>query len=397
MKKWKATSLFAVFLAGMILSGFPMEIHAAASRLSVSSATISNGDTLDINVKGEAETKGTYLSSDSRIAKISKKGVVTAKKTGNATITWKKGKKKLSCKIKVVKAPTLSRTKITVAKGKKEKVSVKKQGNKSLKVTWTSGNKKVAVVRGGTITGISKGSTTVTAKIKGNKKTWKKKVLVTVGKTGDSGKAKPVVYMTSDISPEGMVRVYEALKWEPSGNVAVKLSTGEPPASNYLEPSLIGDLVKQVDGTIVECNTAYGGSRAETAMHLQVAKDHGFTEIADVDIQDAKGSMALTVKGGKHLKKNYVGKNFKNYDSYLVLSHFKGHAMAGFGGAIKNISIGMGSSEGKCWIHSAGESKDDPWGGEQDDFLESMGEAGKSVSDYLGNGKRIVYINGINC
>lgn len=131
-------------------------------------------------------------------------------------------------------------------------------------------------------------------------------------------------------------------------------------------------------------------------MHKQVAKEHGFTDIADVDILDENGSMSLTVEGGENLKENFVGKNFENYDSYLILSHFKGHAMAGFGGAIKNISIGLGSSEGKSWIHSGGKSKTNPWGGEQDAFLESMAEAGKSVSDYLDNGKRIIYINVMN-
>jgi len=125
-----------------------------------------------------------------------------------------------------------------------------------------------------------------------------------------------------------------------------------------------------------------------------VAEDHGFTAIADVNILDENGSLSLPVNGGTHLKENFVGANFSNYDSYLVLSHFKGHAMAGFGGAIKNISIGLGSSEGKSWIHSAGNSKTNPWGGEQDAFLESMGEAGKSVVDAL-DGK-IVYINVMN-
>ena len=206
----------------------------------------------------------------------------------------------------------------------------------------------------------------------------------------------PVVYMTTDISPNGLMAVYEALAWTPTGNVAVKLSTGEPPNSNYLRPELIKDLVQLVNGTIVECNTAYGGSRAETAMHMQVAEDHGFTAIADVDIQDTNGSMSIPVVGGTQLTENFVGASFADYNSYLVLSHFKGHAMAGFGGAIKNISIGMGSSEGKSWIHSAGQSKDSPWGGEQDAFLKSMGEAGKAVSDYLGNGERIVYINVMN-
>lgn len=178
--------------------------------------------------------------------------------------------------------------------------------------------------------------------------------------------------------------------------MAVKLSTGEPPASNYLRPELIAELVQLVDGTIVECNTAYGGSRAETAMHYQVAEDHGFTAIADVQIQDENGSMTLPVEGGTVLSENYVGAAFSDYDSYLVLSHFKGHAMAGFGGAIKNISIGLGSSEGKAWIHSGGTSRTNPWGGDQDTFCEAMGDAGKSVSDFLGNGERIVYINVMN-
>lgn len=190
--------------------------------------------------------------------------------------------------------------------------------------------------------------------------------------------------------------VYEALNWSPTGNVAVKLSTGEPPASNYLRPELIQNLVQSVDGTIVECNTAYGGSRAETAMHYQVAEDHGFTAIADFQILDENGSMTLPVEGGTRLTENYVGAAFADYDSYLVLSHFKGHAMAGYGGAIKNISIGLDSSQGKCWIHSGGTSLTSAWGGQQDAFLESMAEAGKSVSDYLGNGERIVYVNVMN-
>ncbi len=204
----------------------------------------------------------------------------------------------------------------------------------------------------------------------------------------------PVVYFTADISAAGMVKVYEALDWKPTGKVAVKLSTGEPPASNYLRPELIKDVVQAVDGTIVECNTAYGGSRAQTAMHYQVAKDHGFTDIADFQILDEDGSMTLPVTGGSVLKENYVGAAFADYDSYLVLSHFKGHAMAGFGGAIKNISIGLASSEGKGWIHSGGTSKTSIWGGDQDAFLEAMAEAGKSVSDCLID--KIVYINVMN-
>ncbi len=210
----------------------------------------------------------------------------------------------------------------------------------------------------------------------------------------EAAQGTPVVYMTREITPEGLMAVYQALQWEPQGRVAVKLSTGEPPASNYLRPELIAGLVQSVDGTIVECNTAYGGSRAETAMHYQVAEDHGFTAIADFQILDEEGSMTLPVQGGTRLSENYVGAAFEDYDSYLVLSHFKGHSMAGYGGAIKNISIGLGSSEGKAWIHSAGSSRTNPWGGDQDAFLESMAEAGKSVSDYLGN--QIVYINVMN-
>ncbi len=208
------------------------------------------------------------------------------------------------------------------------------------------------------------------------------------------GKA-PVVYMTKDISPAGLMQVYKAMGWTPAGRVGVKLSTGEPPASHYLDPNLIKDLVHEVNGTIVECNTAYGGARASTEMHRQVAKDHGFTAIANVDIMDAEGSMALPVENGYHLKENYVGTHFANYDSYLVLSHFKGHAMAGFGGAIKNISIGFGSSEGKSWIHTAGNARTGI-GGDQDDFLESMADAAKSVSDYMGHGERMAYVSVMN-
>lgn len=208
------------------------------------------------------------------------------------------------------------------------------------------------------------------------------------------GKA-PVVYMTKDISPAGLMQVYKAMGWTPAGKVGVKLSTGEPPASHYLDPNLIKDLVHEVNGTIVECNTAYGGARASTEMHRQVAKDHGFTAIADVDIMDAEGSMALPVENGFHLKENYVGTHFADYDSYLVLSHFKGHAMAGYGGAIKNISIGFGSSEGKSWIHTAGNARTGI-GGDQDDFLESMADAAKSVSDYMGHGERMAYVNVMN-
>ncbi len=213
---------------------------------------------------------------------------------------------------------------------------------------------------------------------------------------GGNGSEEPTVYFTADISAEGLVKIYEALGWEPQGKVAVKISTGEPPASNYLRPELIGDLVKKLDGTIVECNTAYGGSRSSSAMHKQVAKDHGFTDIAGFDLMDEEGTMEIPADGAKHLKGDIVGSHFDDYDCFLILSHFKGHAMAGYGGAIKNTSIGIASPSGKARIHSGGKSDVSIWGGTQDDFLESMAEAAKAVSDYLGEGERIVYINVMN-
>lgn len=173
----------------------------------------------------------------------------------------------------------------------------------------------------------------------------------------------------------------------------MKLSTGEPGGHNFLQPALIKDLVQKVKGTIVECNTAYGGGRADTENHLKAAKDHGFIAIAPVDIMDAEGEVALPVKGGKHLKEDFVGSHYLNYDFTVVLSHFKGHAMGGFGGAIKNISIGIASSAGKAWIHSAGKTKGNPWGNlpPQDDFLESMAEAAKAIVDHCGD--KILYIS----
>lgn len=202
------------------------------------------------------------------------------------------------------------------------------------------------------------------------------------------------VYMTRDISPAGMKAVYEALGRKAEGKkVAVKLSTGEPGGNNFLQPALIGDLVKSVKGTIVECNTAYGGGRAKTEDHLKAAADHGFTAIAPVDIMDAEGEVRLPVEGGRHLKYDIVGSHFPEYDFVVVLSHFKGHAMGGFGGAIKNISIGIASAEGKSHIHSGG-TGGSMWSGNQDAFLSSMAEAGKSVADYMeGN---MLYINVMN-
>ena len=205
----------------------------------------------------------------------------------------------------------------------------------------------------------------------------------------------PVVYMTADISSEGLMAVYQDLGREAAGgNVAIKISTGEN-GSNYLRVELIGDFVQAINGTIVECNTAYGGNRANTARHYQLAEDHGYTSIAKVDIMDEDGSMTLPVVGGTVLTENYVGAHLQNYDFLVVLSHFKGHAMGGFGGALKNLSIGCASSKGKAWIHSGG-TGGNMWSGEQNAFLEAMAEAAKSVVDYFGGGEHTLYINVMN-
>lgn len=208
----------------------------------------------------------------------------------------------------------------------------------------------------------------------------------------------PKVYFFKEISSDNLVKIYEALGREAKGKVAVKLSTGEPGGHNFLQPSLIKALVQKVNGTIVECNTAYGGGRADTKSHLKAAADHGFTAIAPVVIMDAEGEVELPVEDGKHLKFDIVGKDFLNYDFTIILSHFKGHAMGGFGGAIKNMSIGIASSNGKAWIHSAGKTRvpAEAWKNlpEQDDFLESMAEAAKAVADHCGD--RILYISVAN-
>ena len=210
--------------------------------------------------------------------------------------------------------------------------------------------------------------------------------------------APATVYFIADISPESLVKAYRALGVELPGRVGVKISTGEGAKSNYLRPELIGDLVKLLNAAIVECNTGYAGRRASTAMHMQVAKDRGYTDIAEVDILDAEDSMALPVEGGLRLTEDYVGSHFANYDAYVVLSHFKGHAMAGFGGAIKNNSIGFGSSRGKAWIHSGGTEFDIDWNSDLDDvqeaFLEAMADAAKAVDSHMGD--NIVYINVMN-
>ena len=210
---------------------------------------------------------------------------------------------------------------------------------------------------------------------------------------------KPTVYMTTEITPEGLVRVFDALGIKPHGNVAVKISTGEPGGKNYLKPELIGELVQGVDGTIVECNTAYRGRRFSSEEHLKAAREHGFFAIADVDIMDTDGEIKLEVQDTTHLKYNLVGKNIENYDFMINLAHFKGHAMGGFGGVLKNQSIGIASRNGKAYIHSVGntEDPDQMWGfvGDQIGFLESMAAAAQSVHEYFGEGN-IVYINVMN-
>jgi len=206
-----------------------------------------------------------------------------------------------------------------------------------------------------------------------------------------------IVYFTKDITPESLIKIYEALGRELEGKVAIKISSGEPGGHNYLKPELIGALVSKLNGTIVECNTAYPGKRMQSEDHWQAIEDHGFKDIAPCDIMDEDGDIPLAVSGGKHLKENFVGAHFQNYNSMLVLSHFKGHAMGGFGGALKNMSIGIASSRGKIWIHGSGESEDpmSAFGGDHDSFLESMAEACQSVISYMGQ-KNIAYINVAN-
>lgn len=204
------------------------------------------------------------------------------------------------------------------------------------------------------------------------------------------------VYFTSDISAEGLVRIYEALGWTPSGKTAVKISTGEPPASNYLRPELIGDLVQKLNGTIVECNTAYGGSRASSAMHRQVAEDHGFTAIADFDLMDEEGEVEWPVTGGIRLDKIIVGSHAEDYSDWVILSHFKGHAMAGFGGAIKNVGIGISSPSGKVYVHSAGtRTSGSIMHSDQDEWLEALAEMVSGFRDHVGE-EHIIYINVMN-
>ena len=209
------------------------------------------------------------------------------------------------------------------------------------------------------------------------------------------------VYFTRKITPESLIKIYETLGVELKGKIGVKVSTGEKGSKGYLKADLIGPLVKKLNGTIIECNTAYPGARNNMKEHLEVAKEHGFTSFADVDIMDGASEFKIPVNNGKHLKYDIIGENFKNYDSIINLAHGKGHAMGGFGANLKNQSIGIASRNGKAYIHSCGqtENPDLCWQieYEQKDFIESMAEAAKAVSDYLKeNNKQIVYITVMN-
>ena len=207
---------------------------------------------------------------------------------------------------------------------------------------------------------------------------------------------KSKVYFTKEITPESVIKMYEKLGKELTGKVAVKLHSGEQGNQNYIRPEFVKAIVERVNGTVVECNTAYEGARNYTDKHKKLMEDHGWTKYFDVDIMDADGDdMVLEIPNGKVLKEDFVGNHMKNYDSMLVLSHFKGHPMGGYGGALKQLSIGCASSEGKSWIHSAGKLKDQTilWDNlpEQDKFLESMADAASAVYNYFKD--NIVFIN----
>ena len=206
------------------------------------------------------------------------------------------------------------------------------------------------------------------------------------------------VYFTSEITPESLVRVFQALGVEPTGNVAVKISTGESAKSNYLRPEFIQNLVSLTNATIVECNTAYGGVRDVTSSHMQVIEQRGFNQIAKVDIMDSEGDMEIPVSDTTWIKKDIVGSHLAEYDFMINLAHFKGHARGGYGGVLKNQSIGVAARRGKCYIHTAGESTITITGSNtQDSFLESMAAAAQGVHNYFKQpGKDIVYIDVMN-
>lgn len=202
---------------------------------------------------------------------------------------------------------------------------------------------------------------------------------------------KSKVYFTKTITPEKVLEMYEVLGKELTGKIAVKLHSGEEGNKNFLKPDFWKPIIDKLNGTVVECNTAYEGSRNTTEKHLKTIEKHGWSKYFDVDLMDAEGpDMILDIPEGKVIQKNYVGKDMKNYDGMIVLSHFKGHPMDGYGGALKQLSIGCASSYGKAYIHGAGEPEK-IWTAEHDLFLESMADAAKSVHEYFkGN---IVYIN----
>ena len=209
------------------------------------------------------------------------------------------------------------------------------------------------------------------------------------------------VYYTKEITSDSLIKIYEALKVDLKGKVGIKVSTGEAGSKGYLKSDLIGPFVKKLNGTILECNTAYPGKRNTYQDHIEVAREHGFLSFADVDIMDKDSEFKIPVKNGKHLDYDIIGENFKNYDSIVNLAHGKGHAMGGFGANLKNQSIGIASRNGKAYIHSCGQTTDPDlcWqvSYEQKDFIESMAEAAKAVSDYLSdNNKQIVYITVMN-
>lgn len=206
------------------------------------------------------------------------------------------------------------------------------------------------------------------------------------------------VYFIKEITSDNILKIYDALDCRATGRVCVKLSFGESGNPNHLAPALIAPLVQGLHATLVECNTAYQSSRRHSSDHMKTAEEHGFTAIAPIDIMDNDGEVALPVSGGKHLNLAYIGKNWLDYDFTIVLSHFKGHPSGGFGGALKNMAIGMQSSGGKAWVHTAGKKHDaDNWWVDravQDDFLESMAESSKAIIDHAGD--HILYISVAN-
>ena len=194
--------------------------------------------------------------------------------------------------------------------------------------------------------------------------------------------SKSKVYFTKNITPESVIKIYEALGVELPGKVGVKAHSGEVGNQNFIKPQFWKPMIDKVKGTIIECNTAYEGKRNTSEAHWETMKLHGWTDVANVDIMDEEGEIELPIKNGKRIKTNYVGNHLKNYDSILVLSHFKGHPMGGFGGALKNISIGIASSYGKTYIHGVGKPEDF-WTSDHDSFLEAMADAAKSVVEYF--------------